>query len=463
MRKNHFFTLFVVVLTAIPSFGANYYVRKGATGTNNGSSWTNAWNEMNQINWSTVACGDTVWLGGGTYTTSTTIAKTCTSGSQLTVESVLSTDSVPTSAPGYTTAVLNQVLISNGSIDFGGGAYITLNGRKGTIGTSSSFGISFRCPSGNSCVPITVGTSAAANNDTLTYLELYGPPCVTSGGSGEGSCTGATHAVDHGLSSTTNLLMDHMWMHQFAEIVRPYQWTNYTIQYSDLDTTRETPAEHEDIMYAANPTSGTIRYNVIWGSPNDGLFFDQGGNSLAFYGNVYYNSGGGMIIFDNDAGPNGSLAMYNNTFSSDGSFGDYKCPSNCPWIDWLTTFSSVVIENNIFDHVTYSGSPGTGNYNAYSTDIGKQDSGANSFTYTSAFAPSNTLFLVTSTSNPISANYRLASSGQTTFAKGVTLPAPYNQDPDGNTRGTGGIWYLGAYQYQGVAPAPPTNLTGVVK
>jgi hypothetical protein len=273
MRKYQFYTLFVVVLTAIPSFCANYYVLKGATGTNNGSSWTNAWNEINQINWSTVACGDTVWLGGGTYTTSTTIAKTCISAAPLTVESVLSTDTVPASAPGYTTAVLNQVLLSNSGIDIDSGAYITLNGRKGTIGTSSTFGISMQCPSGNSCGPIVVGGSAAASNVTLTYLELYGPPCVTSGGSGEGSCTGDTHGVDHGSAATTNLLMDHMWMHRFSEIVRPYQWTGYTIQYSDLDTTRQTPDEHEDIIYAANPSAGTLRYNIIWGSPNDGIFF----------------------------------------------------------------------------------------------------------------------------------------------------------------------------------------------
>lgn len=426
--------------------GNNWYVLKGATGSNAGTSWTNAWNELSQINWSTVACGDIVWLGGGTYTTSTTIAKSCTSGSPLTVQSVLSSDATPTSAAGYTSAVLNQVLVSNSSIDVDSGAYITLNGRKGVIGTSSSFGISMQCPSGNGCGPITVGESSAATNVTLTYLELYGPPCVTAGGVGEGTCTQGTHAVDHGLSSTTNLLMDHMWMHRFAEIVRPYQWTNYTIQYSDMDTTRETPAEHEDLMYAANPTSGTMRYNILWGSPNDGLFFDQGGNSLNFYGNVYYNSGGGYMIWDNDAGPNGVLNMYNNTFSSDESFGDFICPSNCPWIDWLTTFSSVTIENNIFDHVTYSGTPGTGNYNAYSTDIGKQDSGANSFTYTSAFAPSNLQFVTTSTSNPISANYQLTTTGQTTFSNGITLSSPYNIDPLGVTRGVNGSFTIGAYQ-----------------
>jgi hypothetical protein len=187
----------------------------------------------------------------------------------------------------------------------------------------------------------------------------------------------------------------------------------------------------------------------------------MGGNSLTYYGNVYYNSGGAYITFKTGYS-NGAVVMYNNTFSSDESFGDYKCPSNCPWIDWTGTPSSVQLENNIFDHVGFSGSPGVGNYDAYSTDIGKLDTGSNSLTYTSLFAPSNTQFVTTSTSNPILSNYRLTSSGQVTFANGASLPAPYNQDADGNTRGTGGAWYIGAYQYQGAVPAPPTNLTGVV-
>src|ERR1700729_1940348 len=147
MRKNHFFTLFVFVLTAVPVFSANYYVLKGATGTNAGTSWTNAWNELSQINWSSVACGDTVWLGGGTYTTSTTIAKSCTSSNQLTFQTVLSSDFTPTNAAGYTSAVLNQAVVSNESIDIDSGAYINLFGRKGTPGNSSSFGLSMQCPS----------------------------------------------------------------------------------------------------------------------------------------------------------------------------------------------------------------------------------------------------------------------------------------------------------------------------
>ncbi len=72
-----------------------------------------------------------------------------------------------------------------------------------------------------------------------------------------------------------------------------------------------------------------------------------------------------------------------------------------------------------------------------------------------------------SASNPIAADYHLTAAGATTFQGGTTLPAPYNQDMDGNTRGANGIWYMGAYQYttgtQTQAPQPPTGLTVTVQ
>ena len=80
MRKFTLPTL-IVILASITAncFGANYYVRKGAAGTNKGTDWTNAWNEMSQINFSTLACGDTVWIAGGNYTTALRGNKICTS------------------------------------------------------------------------------------------------------------------------------------------------------------------------------------------------------------------------------------------------------------------------------------------------------------------------------------------------------------------------------------------------
>jgi hypothetical protein len=49
---------------------------------------------------------------------------------------------------------------------------------------------------------------------------------------------------------------------------------------------------------------------------------------------------------------------------------------------------------------------------------------------------------------------------------GVTLSSPYDIDPNGNTRGTGGTWSRGAYEFGSGStaqkPNPPQNLQAVV-
>ena len=56
---------------------------------------------MNQINFSSVACGDTIWVAGGNYSTTLTAAKNCSSGSPLTINRVLASDSTPAAAAGW--------------------------------------------------------------------------------------------------------------------------------------------------------------------------------------------------------------------------------------------------------------------------------------------------------------------------------------------------------------------------
>ncbi|MCZ6704080.1 MAG: hypothetical protein O6940_13705, partial [Ignavibacteria bacterium] len=51
------------------SNATNYYVDKDAIGSNNGSSWTNAWESFADINWAVLEAGDTLYISGGTIST----------------------------------------------------------------------------------------------------------------------------------------------------------------------------------------------------------------------------------------------------------------------------------------------------------------------------------------------------------------------------------------------------------
>lgn len=60
-------TIFFLLISVAPLFGASWYVEQAATGTsaNNGTSWANAWTNCTQIGWASINAGDTLWIGGG--------------------------------------------------------------------------------------------------------------------------------------------------------------------------------------------------------------------------------------------------------------------------------------------------------------------------------------------------------------------------------------------------------------
>jgi hypothetical protein len=452
MRKYQFFALFLLFATAMHCFGANYYVRKGATGTNNGSSWTNAWNEMSQINFSTLACGDTVWIAGGSYTTSLRGNKSCTSTAVLTFNRVRTTDTVAAAAAGWSTSYDSLVTLPNIDIP-GPSAYITISGRI-------AYGIQVLMP-GSSGDGIDGGEGSGSGQPidhiTWAYIEVYGPACVTSGNCTGGGVIGVNVMPYCQGATRTNMLFDHLSVHRTGEAFRGCGWANSTIQYSLIYDTHNDGQQHEDILYSNAPYQNvTWRYNKIFLSPNDGIFFEgsTGAANWAFYGNMIYHSGGALITFK--TGSNyGPVYIYNNVFENDGTFGDYQ-PG---WLDFTGTMVGGEVANNVFENISTTGKPPNANHNGYSSG---NDGGAGSFSYTPGALGASKMFVNESPSNPIAADFHLTATGASTFGKGETLAAPYNQDPDGNTRGTNGTWYVGAYQYSSATPAPPTNLNGVV-
>jgi hypothetical protein len=451
MTKKVRFLFMLLLLTATAQcFGANFYVRKGATGSNNGSSWTDAWNELNQIGFSSVACGDTVWIAGGTYNTVLTVSKTCTSSNPLTINRVRSTDAAPIAAAGWDSSFDSQVVILNGSIDIPQASYVSINGRVGSV-ASNNYGISVRCTTTSGCMAVSGAESGNLSNISLSYIEMYGPPCVTAG-----NCGGS--AEEDGLNlapssnKVTNLLVDHNWIHRWAESIRTCNWNGATIQYTDIDTEAQTPNEHEDVIFSYDISNLTFRYNRVHTSPNDGIFFDGNETNSQFYGNVYYHAGGALFTFF--SGFTHNVYMYNNVFENDGTYGDYQ-PA---WLYFQGQMTGE-IANNVWLNVNQNGACPICNHNAYSLGAPSGQSGSFSFS-------PGAQFVNESASNPSVADFHLTAAGASSFAnKGKTLAAPFNVDPDGNVRGADGGWDIGAYEYQGTGggPMPPTALTGVAK
>lgn len=455
--------LFLLLLASctMQCYGADFYVHKGASGSNNGTSWADAWNEMSQVNFSSVACGDTIWIAGGNYTTTLTPAKNCSSGSPLTINRVLTTDSTPVSSPGWSSAFASQVVIaSSGStgIRLKGINNVVIDGRVGDPSKGTAYGILVQCTI-TSCDGIDDG--ASNNNYTIQNVEVYGPACVMSQ-----SCTGSGASGVNLPYGGTGFTYNNVYVHQWGEAFRAANWVNATIQKSFIGPTHNDSAQHEDVLYD-NGGSGqavqnlVMRYNHIWMNPNDGIFFDGGyQNGVYLYGNSYYHSGGALVTFKNGVGAKATnVFMYNNVFENDGTFGDYQ-PG---WLDLSNVnTSSGAFVNNVMENIYIIGTPPAPDYNAYNT-CGDRDSGAHSFCYSSG-----SQFVAINASNPLLSDWHLTAAGASTFGKGKALGAPYNTDPDGNTRGSNGsAWDVGAYQYGGTsssqAPSAPSALTGTVK
>lgn len=443
----------LIILLTTQVQAANWYVHKGASGTNAGTSWTNAWNEMNQINWSSVACGDTVWWAGGTYTTGADIAvsKVCTASTIININRVLSTDAVPVAAAGWSSAYDSQVILPNINVE-GPQAYINFNGRAWQSGTLGSGGIQILIP-GTEGDGIDGGvhsfTATAIDHITWQYVEIFGPACVETS-----TCTGGgvigvnimpfcpTTAI------WTNLLFDHVAVHRTGEAFRGCGQNGTIVQYGLIYDTHNDGPQHEDILYSNPPYQNvTWRYNKIFMSPNDGLFFEgtdpTAAQNFAFYGNSYYHSGGSLMSFKTETtGTYGPVFIYNNTFENDNTFGDFQ-PG---WLSFNNMASGSAVKNNVFENINSDAgaAPPNANGNAYSTAM-DLDSGANSFHYAPGTLGSSVMFVNESTGTPIAADFHLTTAGMTAFQSGLTLTTPYNVDPNGITRGSSGHWYVGAF------------------
>ncbi len=446
---------------ATQTLAADFYVRKGATGTNRGTDWVNAWNELSQINFTTLSCGDTVWIAGGTYTSALKGNKSCTAGHLLTIARVRSTDTNPAAASGWNSSYDSQVILPYIDIP-GPSAYITINGRvpngiQVLIDGSSGDGID----GGNG---VGDGVNQPIDNITFTYIEVYGPPCVTNGNCTDGGVMGVNIMPYCTVANRTHLLFDHMSVHRTGEAFRGCGWDNSIVQYSLIYDTNNDGQQHEDILYSNPPYQNvTWRYNRIFQSPNDGIFFEYGPGAVnfAFYGNVVYHSGGWLICFKAGSGDTyGPVFIYNNVFENDNTFGDYQ-PA---FLGFSNMASGSEVANNVFENVSPSAEdpPPNPNHNAY-TLSGASDGGPGSFYYSPGSLGASTLFVNESPGNPIAADFHLTVKGVATLGAGKALPAPYNIDPDGNVRGAGGTWAIGAFQPPSQTPAPPTNLGGSVR
>jgi hypothetical protein len=413
---------------------ANHYVRAGATGSANGSDWTNACTGFSgSCAVASLVRGDTYYVATGSYG-SVTFNKAVSGTTPITIKGATASDHGTDTgwSPSYGVDVVQASF--TGNITFNT-SYWVFDGSAGPVWsrTPSAYGFTFSAMQ----YPISIfNTTTAISDVTVAHIAATAP---------SGDVEKLFVATDNSTKSVSNITISNTylngWGNAYWATSAGLTMDNWVFQYNMClngfsSTTHHGEWLNNNYGYFTNQIT---RWNWFEGQQNGtGVIVANNNDNVnaQVYGNVFYNiAEGNGIITGTSSGNLVSPHVYNNTFIASTSGG---------WIGGNTT-GTPIVENNLIYNMSASMAV-SGDYNAY---------------FKTTSTPSETHGQVSSADpflNSAGGDYHLLS--ETT--SGITLPSPFNIDPDGVTRAlTDGIWSRGAYQCCGTTsgrPQPPTSL-----
>lgn len=425
-----------LALIGAAAHAANWYVRPngGSYSPNDGKSWNTAFNGFSGVPWSTVACGDTIWVAGGTYTQDLLPAKKCTSSARLSIRRARSDAAGATSGTGWSSSFDDTVHQTNGAgIAFNGDwDYITISGRTTATGGANGWWIDMRGRTQGAGIEIANGASADYN--TMEYMDLQGPGAINYTGDGRG--IDATP-----FSSATGNVFSHMRIFDWESAIYHAGINGSTFEYLDVFDIMAAnwSTWHPNGIYTSGSKDVIVRYSKFHKGPKgygvgEGIFFEQSGGSANWkiYGNIFYdlNSTGLKAIEITSAVP--GLQIYNNTFDNIIVPGVYVNGGSCA--------SGSATKNNL----SYATSPPD-----------TCGSTSNNLTISSAPMP----FV-----SRASRDYRIVATTGASYPRnaGANLAGVFLTDMNGSVFGTDGAWDIGAYEYDPDTGTPITPPVGLV-
>jgi hypothetical protein len=312
------FSLCVVMPST--ALAGNWYVRVngGAYGAEDGTDWTNAYDGFTDIAWASVACGDTIWVAGGTYSTDLNLAKNCTEGSQLYIRRARTDASESTSAAGWDVAFDSLIYMEQHFIIITNNVnWVTISGRStASPADFGEYGWQISHPDLNGSVngAVEFGNHAnASSNITIEYLDLQGA-YSTSYTIARGRGVDDTNST----ATSTGHHYSHMRIQGFETAFYFDRTNSPIIEYVEVsDIFGNSPTVHPNLGLFVSSDDGILRYSKVHdtGASGTGFVFPDGLDSNWYlYGNLFYNnSGGSNTVLSIDSGPI-DLHILNNTF-----------------------------------------------------------------------------------------------------------------------------------------------------
>jgi hypothetical protein len=418
MKRGICAILFTLVLfPSLNAQAADRYVRKGASGS--GTSWSDAYGEMNAVNWSGMT-GSTLWIAAGSYT------QGLPSVNVANVTIKRATVASHGTNTGWSDSYDNQVTVTppfgNEFLQIGTGAdNLVLDGAGHNPWKFKVAGVR--------------GWNGMLNNDGADGVIVRD---MEFDGMGEG----ATNAYEDGLRwmGGANNIIEHNYIHDYRQVGQG----------------------HNDGVQGPSCTNITFRYNVFKNNGmhiylGDNAWSNQYCNGITIHHNVIYNDPNGgsynAIVFKGtNLGGSYTTKIENNVFNLRGQGGafylaDWPPPGCC------NNTINGYFRNNII----------------YSSDAGGQSIQYYSHSYNTYYNSTNVPATETGklTTDPLFANvtnnnYALQ-PGSPARDSGTTLG--YTEDITGTA--IAGIPDRGAYEYASTTtpppPAPPTNVRVVIR
>lgn len=430
--------LFVQTATAE---AASHYIRAGATGANDGSSWANAWTTF--PSGTTFVRGDEYYVADGTYSGSyafskavsgTTTVKIC----KATISTTGSCSTPHGSDTGWQDAYGDgQAIFTGTGVKFQT-AYWVFDGvvGAGSIAASGSnpatYGFYLTPPrSGSTIRPV----EYTASNIQISHTAVTCPG--SSGDIQQFGYSGTGDSVTASYTYVNNCQVSH-WN----------QGDDSVIEYSYFGTHWSSSANHG--VHVEQVLRPVFRNNILTSCPIQCI--EPGGGSTtnidngAYYNNVFVNvTGSNGVLKGVSSGAIRNTVMYGNTIINSSGPVLYQNNEGLGFGTGNTVVNNICYNCSEFIHQS-TGGPVAHSYNALFN--------SGSISETGVQIGSGDPFV-----NWQGGDYRLKAATN----PGLTLAAPYNVDLTGAQRGAGGVWDRGAYEFGsgggGAAPpAAPSNL-----
>ncbi len=430
----YMFMLILAGLT-IPAFAANHYVDKNAAGSNNGSSWSNAWESFGAISWSSVNAGDIIYISGGSdstiYNETLTVGKSGTSGSRIVI------------SHGTESGHNGKVIIDGGNtlsngILVNGRSYVTVTGftvrytHDGSIEVSNSDHIIVE----NCDITVTgrAGVYVRQNNN----IEVRG--CNIATGSYVNTQTDGMYSQlnTDNVYHNNHIVVNNSEPTGHDDCIQSFQDNNLTAHSNYLEQNNSKPNNSQGI-YTTTPTGGVFKfYNNIVNltqSGSNGITFRRltGAGTVQIVGNTAYGQNSATLIQTTEVD---NPVIKNNIIYSGNSGYAARV------LNWAGNPSN--IENNL---VYAPNAANVWNFNGVSKSwsqwraLGFDVHGKNADPKFTSINNKN--FSLQQTSPGVDA--------------GLAAGSPYNVDIMGVSRPQGQNYDMGAYEYNGGNPNPDTT------